>query len=47
MDRQNIAILDEQKIQEKLEKQLAEIDIKIGTTYDERQARKRRQIEQL
>ena len=47
IQRENLAVLGEQKQQEKLEKELCEIEIEIGTIVDNRNERKRRELEEL
>lgn len=36
MERESLAVLDEQKQQEKLELELSELEIALGTLYDNR-----------
>ena len=47
MQRENVAVIDEQKQQEKMENQLAEIEIALGSLYDNRESRKRKELEEL
>lgn len=47
IERENMAVLDEQKQQEKLEKELCDIEIQIGTIMDMRNARKKKELEEL
>lgn len=47
IERENMAVLDEQKQQEKLEKELCEIQVHIGTIMDMRSARKKKELEEL
>jgi hypothetical protein len=42
MERENHAITQEQKIQQKLERELADLDIQIGSIFDDREERKRK-----
>jgi tRNA A37 N6-isopentenylltransferase MiaA len=46
-ERENSYVLEEQRNQEKLEKELREIDLEIGTIYDGRDERKRVELLEL
>lgn len=46
-ERENSYVLEEQKNQEKLEKELREIDLEIGSIYDARDERKRAELLEL
>lgn len=47
VERENSYVLEEQKNQEKLEKELREIDLEIGGIYDSRDDRKKAELEEL
>ena len=46
-ERENISVLEEQRSQEKLEKELRDIDMEIGGIYDSRDERKRVELIEL
>ena len=46
-DRENSYVLEEQRAQEKLEKELREIDLEIGGIYDSRDDRKKAELGEL
>lgn len=46
-ERENSYVLEEQRTQEKLEKELREIDLEIGGIYDSRDERKKGELSEL
>ena len=46
-ERENTYVLEEQRTQEKLERELREIDVEIGGIYDSRDERKKGELEEL
>jgi hypothetical protein len=47
VERENSYVLEEQRNQEKLEKELREIDLEIGGIYDSRDNRKKAELDEL